>query len=62
MNISEMSLNDLKAIVYDNLANIEASQRTIQTVNNEIMNRRRPELVKNGSTEVMTSVLGTDTP
>jgi len=54
-------MNDLKALAYDNLANIEASQRTIQALNNEIIKRQQPELVKNGSPEHLDPVLVTKT-
>lgn len=46
MNISEMAVNDLKALVYDHLGNIESSQQSIRMLNQEIQNRNKPVEVK----------------
>ena len=39
IDISQLALNDLKALVYDNLAMLEQSQNNINTLNAEIQKR-----------------------
>jgi len=38
-NIKDLSVTELKAVAYDNLLNIENSQRTLQAINQEIASR-----------------------
>ena len=42
-NISELSIIELKAMAYDHLASIEASQRSIQLINAELLKRTKKE-------------------
>lgn len=42
MNIDTMTITELKALAYDLLASIEASQRNLQVVNQEIAKKSQP--------------------
>lgn len=42
-NISELSVIELKAAAYDHLANIEASNRSLEFINAEIKKRQTAE-------------------
>lgn len=45
MNIKELSVTELKALVYDESAKLEIAQKNIQIINNEI-NQRAAEAKK----------------
>lgn len=43
MDITALSLTELKAMVYDEMAKVELSQRNMQILNAEIAKRNAPE-------------------
>lgn len=43
IDLEIMGLNDLKALAYDHLANIENSQRALQSINAEIRKKSGQE-------------------
>jgi hypothetical protein len=42
-NIKDLSVIELKAMVYDHLGNIELSKQTINVINQEIASRQKVE-------------------
>lgn len=46
MNIKEMTIEQLKALVYDHSKNIQASQASIQVIEKEIQSRKQEQPVK----------------
>lgn len=52
--ISDLSIESLKAAVYDHLANIEQSQAIIKAINQELASRKEQPVQEKGS--------GTDVP
>ena len=47
MNLKEMSINDLKALAYDQMAQIQVLQNNLNVINNEIAIRANaPEIKK----------------
>jgi len=57
IDISQLALNDLKALVYDNLAMLEQSQNNINALNAEIRNRTQAETAETNETEHDAEVL-----
>ena len=51
MNIKEMGIEQLKVLIYDHLANVNGSQRTIQALEQELSNRKQA-YSSNGTKEV----------
>ena len=57
IDITQLALNDLKALVYDNLAMLEQSQNNINALNAEIRKRTQAETAEINETEHDAEVL-----
>lgn len=51
MNIKELSVEQLKSLVYDHSKNIQGSQQSIQVIENELNSRK--QVSTNGSKETV---------
>lgn len=49
MNIKEMSINELKALAYDQLAIIEQTQNNLKLINQEILERQNAPKTENAT-------------